>query len=65
MALVSAAGQYLVTGKYPDESVYTARKVRTAMVFVRCKGGIRHHPTEYASPEDWYACNNVNMPQVL
>ena len=36
-------------------SVYTARKVPTAMVFVRCKDGISHHPAEYASPEDWYA----------
>ena len=37
-----------------DGSVYTARKVPTAMVFVRCKDGISHHPTEYSSPEDWY-----------
>lgn len=24
------------------------------MVFVRCKDGISHHPSEYSSPEDWY-----------
>jgi acetylornithine deacetylase/succinyl-diaminopimelate desuccinylase-like protein len=36
-------------------SVYTARKVPTAMIFVRCKDGISHHPAEYSSPEDWYA----------
>jgi acetylornithine deacetylase/succinyl-diaminopimelate desuccinylase-like protein len=35
-------------------SVYTARKVPTAMVFVRCKDGISHHPAEYSSQEDWY-----------
>jgi allantoate deiminase len=23
-----------------------------AMLFVRCKGGVSHHPTEYASAED-------------
>jgi hypothetical protein len=35
-------------------SVYTARKVPTAMIFVRCKDGISHHPAEYSSPEDLY-----------
>jgi len=56
-ALVSGAGHdrfdYLCQGLI--SSVYTARKVPTAMVFVRCKDGISHHPAEYSSPEDWYA----------
>jgi acetylornithine deacetylase/succinyl-diaminopimelate desuccinylase-like protein len=55
-ALVSGAGhdRYISLEDHLTGSVYTARKVPTAMVFVRCKGGISHHPSEYASPEDWY-----------
>ncbi|OJJ03409.1 hypothetical protein ASPVEDRAFT_133883 [Aspergillus versicolor CBS 583.65] len=34
------------------DSVYTSRKVPTAMVFVRCRDGVSHNPAEYSRPED-------------
>ncbi|OWZ57608.1 amidase [Cryptococcus neoformans var. grubii Br795] len=49
------------TKSYPEEvlisgaghdSVYTAMQVPTAMVFIRCRDGISHHPSEYSTPED-------------
>lgn len=33
-------------------SVYTAMQVPTAMVFIRCRDGISHNPSEYSTPED-------------
>lgn len=41
----------LVSGAGHD-SVYTSRKVPTAMIFVRCRDGISHNPAEYARPEE-------------
>jgi acetylornithine deacetylase/succinyl-diaminopimelate desuccinylase-like protein len=43
MELVSGAGH---------DSVYTSRKVPTAMIFVRCRDGVSHNPAEYSRPED-------------
>ena len=43
MEIVSGAGH---------DSVYTSRKVPTAMIFVRCKDGVSHHPAEYSREED-------------
>lgn len=43
MEIVSGAGH---------DSVYTARKVPTAMVFVRCRDGVSHHPAEFSRQED-------------
>jgi hydantoinase/carbamoylase family amidase len=43
MELVSGAGH---------DSVYTSRKVPTAMVFVRCRDGVSHNPAEYSRPEE-------------
>ncbi|CCX16149.1 hypothetical protein FPQ18DRAFT_125559 [Pyronema domesticum] len=34
------------------DSVYTSRICPTGMIFVQCKDGVSHHPTEYCSPED-------------
>ena len=34
------------------DSVYTSRKVPTAMIFVRCKYGASHHLAEYSREED-------------
>jgi hydantoinase/carbamoylase family amidase len=34
------------------DSVYTSRKVPTAMIFVRCRDGVSHNPAEYTRPED-------------
>ncbi|KAH8676222.1 putative N-carbamoyl-L-amino acid hydrolase [Xylariales sp. PMI_506] len=41
----------LVSGAGHD-SVYTSRKVPTAMIFVRCRDGVSHNPAEYTRPED-------------
>jgi hydantoinase/carbamoylase family amidase len=34
------------------DSVYTSRRVPTAMVFARCRNGVSHNPSEYTRPED-------------
>ena len=34
------------------DGVMMATAMPIAMLFVRCKGGLSHHPDEYASPED-------------
>lgn len=34
------------------DSVYTSRRVPTAMIFARCKDGVSHNPSEYTRPED-------------
>lgn len=41
----------LVSGAGHD-AVVMARVCPVAMVFVRCRGGLSHHPDEYASPVD-------------
>lgn len=43
LELVSGAGH---------DSVYTSRKVPTAMIFVRCRDGVSHNPAEYSRPEE-------------
>lgn len=43
--------QELVSGAGHD-SVYTSRKVPTAMVFARCRDGVSHNPAEYSRPEE-------------
>ncbi|KAL5508550.1 hypothetical protein ACEPAH_6169 [Sanghuangporus vaninii] len=47
------------------DSVYTASRVPTSMIFVRCKDGISHNPAEYASPEDIAAGATVLLGAVL
>jgi len=41
----------LVSGAGHD-AVALAEVTAVAMLFVRCRGGLSHHPDEYASPED-------------
>jgi len=36
-------------------SVYTSRRAPTSMIFVPCRDGVSHNPSEYCSPED---CGN-------
>ncbi|XDG04977.1 hypothetical protein ABKA04_004592 [Annulohypoxylon sp. FPYF3050] len=43
MELVSGAGH---------DSVYTSKKVPTAMLFARCRDGVSHNPAEYTRPEE-------------
>lgn len=42
---------HLVSGAGHD-AVALAEVCDAAMLFVRCRGGLSHHPDEYASPED-------------
>ncbi|PSN62402.1 putative N-carbamoyl-L-amino acid hydrolase [Corynespora cassiicola Philippines] len=44
-------GMEIVSGAGHD-SVYTNRKVPTAMLFVRCKDGVSHNPAEFSREED-------------
>jgi len=37
------------------DSVYTSRHAPTSMIFVPCRDGVSHNPSEYCSPED---CGN-------
>ncbi|KAL4804171.1 hypothetical protein BDV18DRAFT_166301 [Aspergillus unguis] len=41
-----------ITSGAGHDSVYTSRHCPTAMIFVPCRDGVSHHPTEYCSPED-------------
>jgi ureidoglycolate amidohydrolase len=41
----------MVSRAYHD-SLFMSRIVPTAMLFVRCRGGVSHRPDEYSSPED-------------
>ncbi|OCF40034.1 amidase [Kwoniella heveanensis CBS 569] len=34
------------------DSVNTSKRCPTAMIFIRCKDGVSHHPSEYSTPED-------------
>lgn len=43
MELVSGAGH---------DSVYTSKRVPTAMLFARCREGVSHNPAEYTRPEE-------------
>ncbi|KAF3384078.1 Hydantoin utilization protein C [Talaromyces pinophilus] len=54
----------LVSGAGHD-SVYTSRKVPTAMIFVRCRDGVSHNPAEYSRPEDCAAGAQVLLGAYL
>ena len=41
----------LVSRAYHD-SLFMSRIAPTGMIFIPCRGGISHHPDEFASPED-------------
>ena len=43
--------QEMVSGVGHD-SVYTSKRVLTSMIFVPCRDGVSHDPTEYTSPEN-------------
>ncbi|EKM51079.1 uncharacterized protein PHACADRAFT_151612 [Phanerochaete carnosa HHB-10118-sp] len=47
------------------DSVYTASRVPTSMIFIRCKGGISHNPAEYSSSEDIAAGAQVLLGATL
>lgn len=54
----------LVSGAGHD-SVFTAPTCPTAMVFIRCRDGISHHPSEYSTPEDIAIGAEVLLQAVL
>ncbi|KAK4938297.1 hypothetical protein LTR10_021276 [Elasticomyces elasticus] len=65
----AAANQYdcsheIVSGAGHD-SVYTAKKVPTAMIFARCRDGVSHNPAEYSRPEDCAAAAEVMLGAYL
>ncbi|KAL3442920.1 hypothetical protein BJX65DRAFT_321050 [Aspergillus insuetus] len=50
--LLGAQGWMDITSGAGHDSVYTSRHCPTAMIFVPCRDGVSHHPTEYCTPED-------------
>ena len=54
----------LVSGAGHDAMVIAAM-APTAMLFVRCRDGISHHPDEYVSPQDIAAALDVMVKGVL
>ena len=54
-----------LTPRRGHDSVYTSRHVPTAMIFVPCRGGVSHHPTEHCTPEDCANGAQVLMGAVL
>lgn len=59
------AGQQAVVPKLfsgaGHDAVVMASHCPTAMLFVRCKGGLSHHPDEYASPGDLAAALEASI----
>lgn len=55
----------VLTSGAGHDSVYTARRCPTAMVFVRCRDGVSHNPTEYSRPEDCAAGARTLLGAVL
>ncbi|KAL4912692.1 hypothetical protein BDW62DRAFT_216120 [Aspergillus aurantiobrunneus] len=47
------------------DSVYTSRHCPTAMIFVPCRDGVSHHPTEYCTPEDCATGTQVLLDSVV
>jgi allantoate deiminase len=41
------------------DAVVMGKVAPMAMLFVRCRGGVSHHPDEYCSPEDVASCANA------
>ncbi|KAL1887061.1 hypothetical protein Sste5346_010459 [Sporothrix stenoceras] len=41
-----------ITSGAGHDSVYAARHCPTSMIFVPCRDGVSHNPTEYCAPED-------------
>ncbi|KAJ5523039.1 hypothetical protein N7513_012583 [Penicillium frequentans] len=50
--LVGPEKSMLMTSGAGHDTVYTSKHCPSAMIFVPCREGISHHPTEYCSPQD-------------
>jgi hydantoinase/carbamoylase family amidase len=57
-------GKSMTSGAGHD-SVYTSKRCPTTMVFVPCRDGVSHNPSEYSSPEACADGANVLMGAVL
>jgi acetylornithine deacetylase/succinyl-diaminopimelate desuccinylase-like protein len=51
--LVGPEKSMLMTSGAGHDTVYTSKQCPSAMIFVPCRDGVSHHPTEYCTPEDW------------
>lgn len=51
--LVGPEKSMLMTSGAGHDTVYTSKHCPSAMIFVPCRDGVSHHPTEYCSQEDW------------
>lgn len=51
--LVGREQSMLMTSGAGHDTVYTSQHCPSAMIFVPCRDGVSHHPTEYCSPQDW------------
>ncbi|KAI0126221.1 hypothetical protein BJ170DRAFT_583308 [Xylariales sp. AK1849] len=47
------------------DSVYASRRCPTTMIFIPCRDGVSHNPTEYSSPEDCRLGAQVLLQSVL
>ena len=54
----------IVSGAGHD-ATYVAGALPTAMLFIPCRGGVSHHPAEYAAPEHVQAGCDVLLQAVL
>jgi len=55
-AMISGAGH---------DSVFTSKRSPTSMIFVPCRDGVSHNPSEYCSPEDCATGSQVLMGAIL
>ncbi|KAJ5156634.1 hypothetical protein N7492_009437 [Penicillium capsulatum] len=63
--LVGPDGSMLMTSGAGHDSVYTSKHCPTAMIFVPCRDGVSHHPTEYCTPEDCALGTQVLLESVV
>jgi len=57
-------GKFMTSGAGHD-SVYTSKRCPTSMIFVPCRDGVSHNPTEYSSPDACADGANVLLGAVL
>ena len=53
LRVVGKQGVLDMTSGAGHDSVFTNRHCPTSMIFVPCKNGVSHHPTEFCSDEHW------------
>ncbi|KAL2826267.1 hypothetical protein BDW59DRAFT_171918 [Aspergillus cavernicola] len=63
--LLGESGWIEMTSGAGHDSVYTSRHCPTAMIFVPCRDGVSHHPTEYCSPQDCALGTQVLLESIV